>query len=102
MRLLENLLWKTTFWAKREEVRGDCWKWHVEQLHDSLPNISRVIKARRMNWAEHVVRMGEKGVTYGVVVGRLDGKRTLGRPRRRCKDLLKFIFKKWYRRHGLD
>ena len=103
MRMFENWLRKTTFWAKWEEVRGCCWKWQIEQLHDlySLPNITRVITARRMRWAEHVARIGVKGVTYGVLLGRPDGKTTLGRPRRRCVDILKFIFKKWYGGHAL-
>ena len=40
----------------------------------------RVIKSRRMRWAVYVARMGEKGV-YRVLVGNLEGKRPLGRPR---------------------
>ena len=36
-----------------------------------LPNITRVVKARKMRWAEHVARMREKRVTYGVLLGRL-------------------------------
>jgi len=85
------------FWAKREEVRGYCWNCNVEKLHAlyHLPNITRVVKARRIRWAGHVARMGEKGVTYGVLLRRPNGKRTRGRPRRRCDDILKFIFKKW-------
>ena len=45
----------------------------------------RVIKSRRMRWAGHVARMGEKGV-YRVLVGKPEGGRPLGRPRRRCVD----------------
>ena len=103
MRNFDNWLRRKTFWAKKEEVRGYCWKWHAEQLHDLyyLPNITRVIKARIMRWAEHVARMGEKGVTYGVLVRRPDGKSTLGRPTLRCDDILKFIFKKWYGGHRI-
>jgi len=50
----------------------------------SSPNIVRVIKSRRLRWAGHVARMGEVKVAYGVLVGKPEGKRPLGRPRRRC------------------
>ena len=46
------------------------------------PNIVRVIKSRRMRWAAHVARMGEEMWAYRVLVGKPDGKRPLGRPRR--------------------
>ena len=50
----------------------------------SSPNIVRVIKSRRMRWAGQVVRMGEERGVYRILVGKLEGKRPLGRPRRRC------------------
>ena len=61
---------------------------HNEELNDlySSPNIVRVIKSRRMRWAGHVVRMGEERGVYRVLVGKLEGKRPLGRPRRRWVD----------------
>ena len=52
----------------------------------SLPNIVRVVKSRRMRWAEHVVRMGEGRGLHRVLVGKPEGKRPLGRPRRRWED----------------
>ena len=52
----------------------------------SSPNIVRVIKSRRMSWAGHVVRMGEERGVYRVLVGKPEGKRPLGRPRRRWVD----------------
>jgi hypothetical protein len=52
----------------------------------SLPNIGRVIKARGLRWAGHVARMGEGRGVYRVLVGKPEGKRTLGRPRRRWED----------------
>ena len=57
---------------------------HNEELNDlySSPNIVWVIKSRRMRWAGHVARMGERGA-YRVLVGKPEGKRPLGRPRRR-------------------
>ena len=59
-----------------------------EELNDlySSPNIVRVIKSRRMRWAGHVARMGEKKGAHMVLVGKPDGKRPLGRPRRRWVD----------------
>jgi len=53
------------------------------------PNIVRVIKSRRMRWAGHVARMGEGRGVYRVLVGKHEGKRPLGRPRRRWEDNIK-------------
>jgi len=47
----------------------------------------RVIKSRRMRWAGHVARMGEERGVYGVLVGKTEGRRSLGRPRRRWVDI---------------
>ena len=49
----------------------------------------RVIKSRRMNWTGHVARMAERRGVYGVSVGKPEGKRPLGRPRRRWEDNIK-------------
>jgi hypothetical protein len=51
-----------------------------------LPNIVRVVKSRRMRWAGHVAHMGEGRGVYRVLVGKPEGKRPLGRPRRRLED----------------
>ena len=63
-------------------------KLHEEELNNlySLPNIVRVIKSRRMRWARHVARMGEGRGVYRVLVGKPEGRRPLGRPRRRWED----------------
>jgi hypothetical protein len=60
-------------------------------LHNlySLPSIIRIIKSRRMRWAGHVARMGEKRNMYRLLVGKSEGKRPLGRPRRRWIDNIK-------------
>jgi hypothetical protein len=60
-----------------------------EELHNlySSPGIIRIIKSRRMRWAGHVARMGEK--RNRLLVGRPEGKRPLGRPRRRWIDNIK-------------
>ena len=55
----------------------------------SLPNFVRVVKSRRMRWAEHVVRIGERRGVHRVLVGKPEGKRLLGRPRRRWEDNIK-------------
>jgi hypothetical protein len=62
-----------------------------EDLHGlySSPSIVRVIKARRVRWAGHVARMGEMRGAYNVLVGRPEGRRPLGRPRRRWEDNIK-------------
>jgi hypothetical protein len=59
---------------------------HNEELHDlySSPSIIRIMMSRRMRWEEHVARMGEKRNAYRLLVGKPEGKRPLGRPRRRC------------------
>ena len=61
---------------------------HNEELNDlySSPNIKRVIKSRRMRWAGHVACMGEERGAYRVLVWKPEGKRPLGRPRRRWMD----------------
>jgi hypothetical protein len=63
-------------------------KLHNEELHDlySSPSIIRIIKSRRTRWAGYVARMGERN-TYRLLVGKPDGKRPLGRPRRRWLDI---------------
>jgi hypothetical protein len=67
-----------------------------EELHGlySSPSIVRVIKARRMRWAGHVARMGELRGAYNILVGRPEGRRPLGRPRRRWDDNIKMDLRK--------
>jgi hypothetical protein len=69
-------------------VTGEWRKLHNEELCDlySSPSIIRIIKSRRMRWAGHVARMGEKRNAYRLLVGKPEGKRPLGRPRRRWVD----------------
>jgi hypothetical protein len=52
----------------------------------SSPSIIRIMKARRMRWTGHVARMGYKRNAYRLLVGMQEGKRPLGRPRRRWVD----------------
>jgi hypothetical protein len=78
------------FGPKREED-GSWRKLHNDGLRNlySSPNIVRVIKSKRLRWAGHVARMGEGKGVYRVLVGRLESKRPLGRPRRRWEDNIK-------------
>jgi hypothetical protein len=55
----------------------------------SSPSIIRIIKSRRMRWMGHVTRMGEKKNVYGLLVGKPEGTRPIGRPRRRWMDNIK-------------
>jgi hypothetical protein len=66
------------FEPKRDEVTGEWRKMHNEELHDlhSSPSIIRIIKARRMRWAEHIARMGEKRNAYRLLVGKPEGRKT--------------------------
>jgi hypothetical protein len=76
------------FGPRRDDVTGDWRKLRNEELHNlySSPNIIRMIKSRRMRWAGHVARMGETRNAYKILVGKPEGKRPLGRPRRRWVD----------------
>ena len=76
------------FGTRRDEVKGEWRRLHNEELNDlySSTNIVRVIKSRRMRWAGHVARMGEERGAYRVLVGKPEGKRPMGRPRRRWVD----------------
>ena len=92
------------FVPKRDEVTGEWRKLHNEELNDLYcsPNIIRLIKSRRMRWAWHIARMREMIIAYRGLVGNTEGKRPLGRPRRRWGITLRWIFRKWGGGHGLD
>jgi hypothetical protein len=85
LRVFENRVLRRIFGPKRDEVTGEWRKLHNEELHIlySSPNIIRQIKSRRMRWAGHVARMVEERKVYKVLVGKPEGNRPLGRPRRR-------------------
>jgi hypothetical protein len=78
------------FGPKRDEATGGWRKLHNEELPDlySSPSIIGIIKSRRMRWAGHVARLEERRNAYRLLVGKPEGKRPLGRPRRRWVDLL--------------
>jgi len=79
------------FGPRRDEVTGEWRRLHNEELNDlySSPSIVRVIKSRRMRWAGHVARMGVERGVYRVLVRKPEGRRPLGRPRRRWVDKIR-------------
>jgi hypothetical protein len=89
--VFENRVLRRIFGPKRDEVTGSWRKVNNEELHGlySSPSIVRVIKARRIKWAGHVARMGEMRGAYNILVGRPEGRRPLGRPRRRWVENIK-------------
>jgi hypothetical protein len=91
LRVFENRVLRRTFGRKRDEVTGEWRVLHNEELNDLhfVPNIVRVVKPRRMRWAGHAARMGEERGVHRVLVGKPEGKRPLGRPRRRWEDNIK-------------
>jgi hypothetical protein len=90
LKVFENKVLRKTFGPRREED-GSWRKLHNYELHNlfSLPTIVRVIKSRRMRWAGHVARMGKGRGVCRILVGRPEGKRPLGRPKRRWEDNIK-------------
>jgi hypothetical protein len=91
LRVFENRVLRRIFGPKRDEVTGGRRKLHNEELHGlySSPSIVKMIKSRIMRWAGHVARMGEVRGAYNILVGRPEGKRPLGTPRRRWEDNIK-------------
>jgi hypothetical protein len=89
--VFENRVLRRIFGRKRDGVTGGWRKLHNEELHNlySTTIIIRIIKSRRMRWAGHVARMGEKRNVYRLLVGKPEGKRQLGRPRYRWIDNIK-------------
>ena len=79
------------FGPKMDGVTGEWRKLHNEELNSLYcsPNTVRVITSRRIRWAGHVARMEEGRVVHKVLVGKPEGKRPFGRPRRRWEDNIK-------------
>ena len=103
LRVSENRVLGRIFEPKRHEVTGEWRRVRNEELCDMRsPNITRVIKSRRMKWTGHAAGMVERTGVHRGLVGKSEGKRPLGRHRRRWEVILKWIFKKWDGRHGLD
>jgi hypothetical protein len=88
LKVFENKVLRRIFRPRRDEVRGEWRKLHNEELHDlySSPSIIRIMKSRKMRWAGHVARKGEKRNAYRLLAGKPEGKKLLGRPRHRWVD----------------
>jgi hypothetical protein len=102
LRDFENRMLRRIFGPKREED-GSWRKLHNDELHSlySSSNIVRVFKSRRMRWEEHVARMGEERSVYNILVGRPEGKRPLGRPKRRWENNINMDLRETNRRGEL-
>jgi hypothetical protein len=76
LRVLEKTVLRRIFGPKRFGVTGQWRKQHNQELHNlySSPSIIRIIKWRRMKWAGHVARMGEKRNVYRLLVGKPERK----------------------------
>jgi len=96
LRVFENRVLRRIFGPKRGKVTGEWRKLHNGELSDpycSL-NIAGVIKSRRMRWAGHAARMGVRRGVFRVLEWKPEGKRPLGRPKLRCRLILRWIFRK--------
>jgi hypothetical protein len=91
LRVFENRVLRRIFGRKRDGVTGGWRKLHNEELHNLYcsPRIIRIIMSKRMRWAGHVARLGEERNVYRLLVGKSEGKRPLGRPRRTWIDNIK-------------
>ena len=85
LKVCQNRVLRDVFEPKKEEVTGEWRRLHNEELCGlySSPNIIRTIILRIMRWARHVGRMGERSAIYRILVGKPEGKRQFGRPRRK-------------------
>jgi hypothetical protein len=93
LRVFENMVLRRIFGPKRDEVTGEWRKLHNDELRDlySSPSVIRIIKSQRMRWAGHVARIGEKRYAYRLLVGKPEGKRPLGRAKRRWVDNIRMV-----------
>jgi len=89
--VFENRVLRRIFGPRMDEVIGEWIKLYNEKLNDLYSSLTvvRVIKSRRIRWTGHVVRVGDGRGVYRVLVGKPEGKRPLGRPRRRWEDNIK-------------
>jgi hypothetical protein len=91
LRVFENRVLRRIFGPKTNEVTGEWRRLHNKELYDLYfsTNIIRVIKSRRLRWAGHVARMGERRGPYRALVGKREGRRPLGTRRRRLENNIK-------------
>jgi hypothetical protein len=105
LRVIDKTVLRRIFGPRRDEVTGEWRTLHNEELTDlySSPNIIRVIKSGRMRQARQVARIGKMRCAYRVLVGKPEGKKSLGRPRLKWEDNIKIDLQGvgWWG-HGLD
>jgi hypothetical protein len=84
LRLFENRVQRRTFGPNKDEMTGAWRKLHNEELYNMYlsPSIIRMMTSRRMRWTEHKAVMMAKRNAYRILVGKSEGKRSLGRRRR--------------------
>ena len=89
--MFESGVLRRIFGPKNDEVTGEWGKLHNEELNDmySSPNIFRMIKSKRMRWAVHVAHLGERRGVCRILMEKPEGKRPLGRHRRRWEGNVK-------------
>ena len=104
LRAFENRVLRKRFGRKRDEETKEWRRLHNEELFDLYfsTNIIQVTKSRRMRWVGRVVHRGARRGTYRVLVGKPEGKRSIGRPRHRWEDNIKIYLQEMVWRHGLD
>ena len=93
--MFEHMVLRRIFGLRRDEVTGERRRLHNEKLNDlySSSNIVRVIKSRKMRWAGDVARMGEERGGNRILLGKPEGRRPLGKPRRRWVDNIRMDLK---------
>jgi hypothetical protein len=91
LRVFESRVLRRIFGPKRDEVTGEWRRLHNKELYAlySAPDIIQVIKSRRLTWQDTVACMGERRGAYRVLVGKPEGRRLLGRTRRRWENNIK-------------
>ena len=90
LRVFENRVLGRIFGPKMDEVTGAWRKLHNEELNDLYsPNIVRVVNSKGMTWEGNVASMRDRRGVYRILVWKSEGKKPLGRPRRRREDNIK-------------
>ena len=90
LRVFENRVLRRISGSRWDVVTGEWRTLHNEELNDLYCSpVIRVVKSRRMRWAGHVTRMGERRGVYRVLLGKSEGKGPLGRHKRRWEDNIK-------------